>query len=190
MFSSNGWEINHEKARLLVLLMLILAAVAAESWAADQHQVTMSADQIAWGPTPPGLTPGAQSAVLFGDPGKEGPFVVRVKAPAGYLVPPHRHSKEEMVTVLSGKTGMAMGETVEKDTSKALSPGGFVYMPGGMVHYAWNEEESVIQISGNGPSTLLISTRRIILEISSLRYTIQPSSLALSLASLHALARN
>ena len=39
--------------------------------------------------------------------------------------------------------------TVEKDASKVLSPGGFVYMPGGMVHYPWNEEESVIQ--SNGP---------------------------------------
>jgi quercetin dioxygenase-like cupin family protein len=115
----------------------------------------MSPDKIAWGPTPPGLPPGAQAAILLGDPDKEGPFVVRVKAPAGYIVPPHHHSKDETVTVLSGKTGMAMGETVEKDASKTLVPGGFAYMPAGMVHYAWSAEESVIQISGNGPFDII-----------------------------------
>jgi hypothetical protein len=53
----------------------------------------------------------------------------------------------------SGKTGMAMSETVEKDSSKILAPGGFAYMPAGMVHYAWCEEESVI--SGNGPFDII-----------------------------------
>jgi quercetin dioxygenase-like cupin family protein len=139
---------------LVTLLMLVhVAAAVPKSWAADQHQVMMSPDKIAWGPTPPGLPPGAQGAILLGDPDKEGPFVVRVKAPAGYVVPPHHHSKDEMVTVLSGKTGMAMGETVEKDSRKILAPGGFAYMPAGMVHYAWCEEESVI--SGNGPFDII-----------------------------------
>ena len=37
-----------------------------------------------------------------GDPGKEGLFVYRVKVPAGYKIPPHKHKASENVTVLSG----------------------------------------------------------------------------------------
>jgi quercetin dioxygenase-like cupin family protein len=140
---------------VILLILVLVAAAVPKSWATDKQQVIMSPDKIAWGPTPPGLPQGAQAAILLGDPDKEGPFVVRIKAPAGYVVPPHHHSKDETVTVVSGKTGMAMGETVKKDPSKTLTPGGFAYMPAGMVHYAWCEEESVIQINGNGPFDII-----------------------------------
>jgi len=100
---------------------------------------------------PPGLPTGGQSAVLSGDPEKDAPYVIRVKAPAGYTVPPHHHSKDEDVTVISGKVGVAMGEKLSKEPDKTLPAGGFVHMPAGMTHYAWSEEDSVIQISGTGP---------------------------------------
>jgi len=108
-------------------------------------------DQIKWGPMPEGLPPGAQSAVLSGDPNSNGPFVIRVKAPAGYTVAPHRHSKDEDVTVIAGKVGIVMGDTLSKDPSQALPPGSFVHMPSGMAHFAWGEEDSIIQIDGIGP---------------------------------------
>jgi predicted nucleic acid-binding Zn-ribbon protein/quercetin dioxygenase-like cupin family protein len=108
-------------------------------------------DQITWGPMPPGLPEGAQSVVLAGDPSKDGPFVIRVNAPAGYTVPPHWHSKDEDVTLISGRAGMAMGEILNKEAGKALSAGSFIHMPAGTTHYAWSEEDSVLQISGIGP---------------------------------------
>lgn len=48
---------------------------------------------VTWKDGPPSLPKGARIAVLEGDPGKEGPFVFRVKVPDGYRVPPHTHPK-------------------------------------------------------------------------------------------------
>ena len=58
---------------------------------------------------PPSLPKGAQIAVLEGDPGKEGPFVFRVKVPDGYRIPPHTHPKTERITVISGTFNIGMG---------------------------------------------------------------------------------
>ena len=38
----------------------------------DADHVFVRPDAIKWGPAPPGLPPGAQFAVLSGDPGKAG----------------------------------------------------------------------------------------------------------------------
>src|SRR5690606_30355346 len=71
-----------------------LLAIASASMAGDAHHTVVSADAITWGKAPPSLPPGAQAAVLLGNPGKEGPFVLRLKFPANFVVPPHRHSKD------------------------------------------------------------------------------------------------
>ena len=66
----------------------------------------------------PGIaTPGAKAAVLEGDPSKEGMFTVRIKMPAGYVIPPHTHPKIERVTVLSGELGLAWGPTSTRASS-------------------------------------------------------------------------
>jgi quercetin dioxygenase-like cupin family protein len=140
---------------ITVFMLLMLLPVTTESiWAAEEH-IVVAPDAIKWGPAPPGLPRAAQAAVVFGNPEREGPFVIRVKAPAGLLVAPHRHSKDEMVTVISGKVGIGMGETVAKDAGKTLPSGGFFHMPAGMAHYAWSEEDSIIQITGVGPFDII-----------------------------------
>ena len=59
-------------------------------------------NDIKWEAAPPVLPKGAQVAVLYGDPSKDGLFALRVKMPADYLIPPHAHPKPEIVTVVSG----------------------------------------------------------------------------------------
>src|SRR5437764_12401151 len=49
-----------------------------------------------------GLSAGAKLAVVKGDPSKAGDFVIRAKFPASYTVPPHHHSVDETVRVISG----------------------------------------------------------------------------------------
>src|SRR5438067_11000663 len=73
--------------------------------AAEGHKM-VTPDKLRWGPAPPGLPPGAQVAVLDGDPRKAGPYVMRVKFPDGYKVPPHWHPVDENVTVIRGVLGM------------------------------------------------------------------------------------
>jgi quercetin dioxygenase-like cupin family protein len=125
--------------------------VAVSSQASDAHHTVVSGDAVKWGPAPPSLPPGAQAAALLGSPGKAGPFVLRLKFPAGFIVPPHRHSKDEFVTVLSGKVRITHGEKIDRAALKGLPGGSFFHLPAGMPHYAFAEEESVLQINSMGP---------------------------------------
>ena len=53
--------------------------------------------KLKWGPSPPGLPAGAQTAVLSGDPNKAGePFTISVKMPDGYVVQPHWHRQPKI----------------------------------------------------------------------------------------------
>jgi len=119
--------------------------------AAEPHHTAISGEAIKWGPAPPSLPPGAQAAVLLGSPAKEGPFVIRLKFPAGFIVPPHRHSKDELVTVISGQFAISSGEKLDRASLKAMPPASFIHLPAGMPHYAFAEVESVVQINGVGP---------------------------------------
>jgi quercetin dioxygenase-like cupin family protein len=138
-------------AAALSLGAAAMLATPAPSPAAEQNHTVVPSDTIEWGPAPPSLPPGAEAAVLMGSPAKEGPFVLRLKLPAGFVVPPHRHSKDELVTVIAGRFGVAAGEKVDRASMKALPPASFVHLPAGMPHYAWAEAESIVQINGTGP---------------------------------------
>ena len=135
----------------LSLGVTALLGAATEPRAAEQHHTVVRGDAITWGAAPPSLPPGAQAAVLLGNPTKEGPFVLRLKFPADFIVPPHRHSKDEFVTVISGKVTIAAGETVDRTSREPLPPASMVHLPAGMPHYAHAEVESVVQINGIGP---------------------------------------
>ena len=139
--------------RLAALSLAVAAAfgAAAQLQAAELHHTVVTADAVKWGAAPPSLPPGAQAAILLGNPGKEGPFVLRLKLPAGFVIPPHRHSKDELVTVISGSFGIASGERVDRASLQRLPPASFVHLPAGMPHYASTEVESVVQLNGVGP---------------------------------------
>jgi quercetin dioxygenase-like cupin family protein len=118
--------------------------------AQDAHKVT-SAQEIKWGPAPPSIPPGAQAAVLYGDPGKEGLFSLRLKLPKGYTIPPHTHPKPEIVTVISGTFRLGMGEKADKSKGQPLPAGSFFALPPGMAHFAFADEDTVIQLNSTGP---------------------------------------
>jgi quercetin dioxygenase-like cupin family protein len=134
--------------RKLVLSAMLLAAAP---FAAAAMDITPDSANINWGPAPPALPPGAQLAVMSGDPGASGPYVVRAKLPAGYTVPPHTHPTDENVTVLSGEFHLGTGDNLDKTKGEAVMPGGFFRVEQGMQHYAWSTEPTVIQIHGMGP---------------------------------------
>jgi quercetin dioxygenase-like cupin family protein len=135
----------------LRLVVVALLAVGAHALASDAHHTIVPADAVKWGAAPPSLPPGAQAAALLGSPGKPGPFVLRLKFPAGFVIPPHRHTKDEFVTVISGKVAISSGERIDRASLKSLPPASFVHLPAGMPHYLWAEAESVVQINGVGP---------------------------------------
>jgi uncharacterized cupin superfamily protein len=89
--------------------------------------------------------------VLHGDPGKPGPFILRLMTPGGYKVAPHWHSQDEALTIISGTLYIGMGDRYEPSTARGLQAGGFHYLPGKAHHYAYSKKPTVVQISGNGP---------------------------------------
>ncbi|MGI8705014.1 MAG: cupin domain-containing protein [Sphingomicrobium sp.] len=111
----------------------------------------VSADQISWSSGPPSLPPGAQAAVLHGDPAKEGLFAMRLKLPAGYSIAPHSHTQPEIVTVISGAFNVGMGDMADKAKTQRLAAGSFFAFDPGMTHYAHVDEEMVLQINSTGP---------------------------------------
>jgi hypothetical protein len=94
---------NATRANIVALCVGATAifCILPQAQAAETHHTVVPGDSVSWGPAPPSLPPGAQVAALLGSPGKEGPFVLRLKFPSGFTVPPHRHSKDEFVTGLS-----------------------------------------------------------------------------------------
>lgn len=111
---------------------------------------------VPWQAAPLDLPKGSQIAVLAGDPGKPGPFVLRVKFPPDTVVAPHRHATAENLTVLSGDIYHGMGEKLDKAHGDRLQPGGFVFLPAMMPHSVWTAgAESVVQVTGTGPFGLL-----------------------------------
>jgi quercetin dioxygenase-like cupin family protein len=117
----------------------------------DKGHVMVRPDDIKWGPAPAALPTGAKIAVLSGDPAKTGPYVLRVKLPDGYKIPPHWHPTDENVTVISGTFNAGKGDKFDADASEALPAGSFVLMPKEMHHFAWAKGETIIQVHGIGP---------------------------------------
>jgi hypothetical protein len=107
--------------------------------------------RIEWKNGPASLPPGAKIAVLEGDPAKEGPFVMRLRLPDGYRLPPHTHPKPERVTVISGTFNVGMGEKFDATAGHAMPAGTFGAWAAGMAHFVWAKGDTVIQLHGNGP---------------------------------------
>lgn len=131
---------------------LVALAMASTAQAqAHEPPAPFLPEAIQWSDGPPTLPEGAQIAVLSGDPGAEGPFVLRLKLPADYVVPAHTHSGDELVTVISGELNVGHGEAVDRQASMGLPAGGFVHIPSGHPHFAWTTGETIVQIHGPGP---------------------------------------
>jgi quercetin dioxygenase-like cupin family protein len=132
------------------LLVAAAAGVASAQQPAGTH-VIKAGKEIVWGPAPPVLKAGAQFAVVAGDPGQPGPYVVRLKVPAGYVIAPHFHPTDENVTVISGTFALGMGDKLDAKAAKDLPAGGFALMPAQMHHYAVARTAVVVQVHGTGP---------------------------------------
>jgi quercetin dioxygenase-like cupin family protein len=123
--------------------------------AQQQHtMVTLNQDEVTWKAAPPVLPKGAEMSVLYGDPTKEGVFVMRLKFPANYKVQPHTHPVDEIVTVISGDFNIGAGHQFDPTKTKAILQGGVIAMSPGMQHFVHTTQGTVVQISTRGPWTL------------------------------------
>jgi hypothetical protein len=146
-------------ARLIVLLMCASTICAAQQPGAatptgKQGHVVVAANAMKWEPAPPALPPGAQIAVLDGDPSQPGFFVMQIKLPDGYKVPPHWHPTDEHLVGLQGSLMVGTGEKFDKSGMHALTVGSYTKMPKEVRHFVWAKGETIVQVSAMGPFAL------------------------------------
>ena len=137
--------------RSFLAVATLAGVLATAHWAAAQQATIVPDAAVKWGPASPALPPGAQGAMLVGDPTKEGGYVIRTKYPAGYKIAPHVHPNDENVTVISGMFHIGLGDKFDESKGQAIKPGGYFLVPKGVQHFAWASEETVIQLHGVGP---------------------------------------
>ena len=133
----------------LITLSLGTAATAQDSHSHGEH-VMVVPSELKWMDVP-SLPPGAKLAVIEGPVDQAGPFTMRLKFPANYILPAHSHPVVERCTVLSGTFYMGVGDKIDKTRSRPLPAGGIAIMPAGMTHFAYTEEETIVQLDGRGP---------------------------------------
>ena len=136
----------------MLTVTLALALAAAPHY--DKDHAVVTPDDIKWVDAPPSLPPGAKVVILEGDPSKEGFFTMRIRMPNGYQVPPHSHSRQERVTVISGNLNLGTGDAFNANATKVLPAGTYSSMPPGMNHFAWMSGDTVLQLTTMGPWTI------------------------------------
>jgi hypothetical protein len=140
---------------VLVIVALMFCAgqlftIAAEP-AAHEHNA-FTPESIPWGPAPRFVAPGAQLAVIEGNPGAStGDYTVRLKMPDGYRIAPHWHPLRENVTVISGTFKVGMGDTFDTEKMGTFPAGSFAYLDPDMHHYALAHGEVIVQVHGAAP---------------------------------------
>ena len=123
----------------------------------DAHQPGASEFRVIWPESvdwqPFAAFPNAaRLAVLVGDPSRPGPYVIRVRVPAGERMMPHTHAEDRIYTVISGVFYIGLGERFEETQLKAHGPGSVLVLPSGQSHFHWAKSgEYIMQVNGIGP---------------------------------------
>ena len=143
----------HPRSRAIASGLLLALLSMSPSYAdIDRNAVDFQTpSDIKWVRNAPGTD---EQAVLFGDPTKPGPYVVRLRWLPGNMSRPHFHQHDRHFVVISGTWWLGTGETFDPDSTVPVPAGTYVIHHGGKVHYdGAKDEETVIQVWGMGPAT-------------------------------------
>ena len=148
--------------RVLALAVLALLLIVPSGFGApdvDRSAVDFKTPaEIKWVRNAAGTN---EQAVLFGDPSKPGPYVVRLKWLPGNMSRPHFHPNDRFFVVISGTWWMGTGEKFDPDATVPAPAGSYVIHYAGKVHYdGAKDEETVIQVWGMGPATSTPAEKR------------------------------
>ena len=138
--------------RVWLVLLLGLSLAAAALAQSSGESIAILPHDIVWKAS--AGSPGLETAVTFGDPTKPGPYVLRVKFPAGYKLMPHFHPDEWRTgVVLSGNYYFALGEQWDESKLRLYPPGTFFSEPKGTPHFVWAKDgEVIVQLTAMGPT--------------------------------------
>jgi len=138
------------------MAVLFVAGMAAPAFAREPFDpvkaLQITPTELKWIQNPE--LHGLMSAVLVGDPGKPGLYVMRVRIPANAKLAPHFHPDEtRMVTVLSGTLYFGFGDEFDESKLRAFGPGSFFTEPKNRPHFAMTKGDGVmLQLNAVGPT--------------------------------------
>src|SRR5262245_10118619 len=137
-----------------VILLLTAAAggLYFQAKSGDEITVVKAAD-IKWVPAR-NQPPDVKSCLLHGDPSK-GAFILTLKIPRGTRYGPHRHSADEVVSVISGSFMVGSGEKFDESKGTAVDAGGYFSFKAGSPHWAVAKADTVLLRYGNGPADII-----------------------------------
>lgn len=130
-------------------IMLMLAAPAQTP---GPRPVAVTPSEMSWISQGPLAAAGMEQLNLVGNPAKPGPYTLRLKFPKGLRIAPHTHPDSREVTILSGVFATGYGETFDRAKLKMLPAGSFYTEPANVPHFIEIQEDTVLQVSGTGPS--------------------------------------
>jgi quercetin dioxygenase-like cupin family protein len=108
-------------------------------------------EDIDWKPFA-AFPPSVRLAIIVGQPSEAGPYTIRVRAPRGAKLMPHRHPEDRVYTVMSGVFYIGLGDQFDADRLEAYPPGSVIILPGNTWHFHWaKSSEYVTQITAIGP---------------------------------------
>jgi hypothetical protein len=107
------------------------------------------------------VTPGLDTAILYGDPQKPGFYVLMYRWKPGNASHPHYHINDRYIMVLSGTWWVGTGTNWDLDHATApIKPGTFVTHYAKQVHYDGartdSTEPAVELVWGQGPATTVV----------------------------------
>jgi len=155
--ASHDWEIKNMtnmKKHIGFSAVVTLLCVAAATLGAELNPAAVEFQtpaDIKWLRNAAGTT---EQAVLFGDPDKPGPYVMRIKWLPGNFSRPHFHNSDRFCVVISGTWWMGSGDQFNPDATVPIPAGSYVIHKAGQVHYdGAKNTEVIIQVTGMGPVT-------------------------------------
>jgi hypothetical protein len=140
------------RAAALTLCSMTLGAMIGSAAQIDSKAVEfITPENIKWVMNAAGTN---ETAVLFGDPEKPGPYVIRLRWLPGNMSRPHYHQNDRFFVVISGTWWLGTGEKFDPDSTVPAPAGSYVIHKAKQVHYdGAKKEPAVIQVWGMGPAT-------------------------------------
>ena len=142
---------------MIAAIALSIVAAGSSAISAAEQQLNPKAisiklpDQITWKRNAAGTN---ETALLYGDPDKPGPYVLMFKWLPGNMSRPHWHPNDRMITVLKGTWWVGTGEKYDPDTTVPLPTGAYVTHFAKEIHYDGAKDTEVwLLMAGEGPAT-------------------------------------
>jgi len=144
--------VHAPKLALSIAVVVMTLATPGGRADVDPAAVEFAApDDIQWVRNAAGTN---ETAVLFGDPQKPGPYAMQIKWLPGNMSRPHSHNQDRFFVVISGTWWLGTGDTFDPDSTVPVSAGTYVIHHANQLHYDGAKDgEVVIQVWGMGPVT-------------------------------------